>query len=80
MLFAHVEGSTSVDRPATGRIDCEPASVHAQTRLAEERLLLEATRGTGTTPVVLRLGIVYALPAPGSFVLSGGADGIGTLL
>jgi nucleoside-diphosphate-sugar epimerase len=33
--------------------------VHAQTRLAEERLLVERTRGTGTSPVILRLGMVY---------------------
>lgn len=57
--FPHVEGPTSVAQPATGRIDRDPASVHAQTRLAEERLLLETTRGTATTPVVLRLGMVY---------------------
>jgi nucleoside-diphosphate-sugar epimerase len=57
--FPHVEGGTSFERPATGRLDREPISVHAQTRLAEERLLFERTRGTTTTPVVLRLGMVY---------------------
>src|SRR5262245_39099989 len=39
--FPHVEGPTSVDAPATGRTDREPVSVHARTRLEEERLLLE---------------------------------------
>jgi nucleoside-diphosphate-sugar epimerase len=34
-------------------------SVHAQTRLREEQILLARTRGTDTTPVVLRLGMVY---------------------
>jgi len=57
--FPHVEGPTTPDAPATGRLDREPVSVHAQTRLAEERLLLERTRDTATTPVVLRLGMVY---------------------
>ncbi|HYM62034.1 MAG TPA: NAD(P)-dependent oxidoreductase [Thermoanaerobaculia bacterium] len=57
--FPHVEGPTTVAQPATGRTDRHPASVHAQTRLAEERLLLESTRGTNITPVVLRLGMVY---------------------
>lgn len=57
--FPHVEGPTTAAHPATGRLDREPMSVHARTRLAEERLLLERTRGTRTTPVVLRLGMVY---------------------
>lgn len=57
--FPHVEGPTSAERPATGRLDRDPPSVHARTRLAEERLLLDATRGTRTTPVILRLGMVY---------------------
>lgn len=57
--FPHVEGATTAAEPATGRIDRHPASVHAQTRLAEERLLLERTRGTETTAVILRLGMVY---------------------
>jgi nucleoside-diphosphate-sugar epimerase len=57
--FPHVEGPTSVERPATGRLDRQPISVHARTRLEEERLLIERTQGTATTPVVLRLGMVY---------------------
>jgi nucleoside-diphosphate-sugar epimerase len=57
--FPHVEGPTSFDRPATGQLDREPISVHAQTRLAEERLLIRNTDGTSTTPVVLRLGMIY---------------------
>jgi nucleoside-diphosphate-sugar epimerase len=59
MSFPHVEGATSVEHPATGRLDRRPISAHARTRLEEERLLLEGTQGTGTTPVVLRLGMVY---------------------
>jgi nucleoside-diphosphate-sugar epimerase len=57
--FPQVEGPTSVERPATGRLDGEPISVHAKTRLEEERLLMRRTEGTGATPVVLRLGMVY---------------------
>jgi len=57
--FPQVEGPTRVDDPATGRLDREPVSVHARTRLEEERLLLERTRESGTVGVVLRLGMVY---------------------
>lgn len=64
--FPHVEGPTSVDDPATGRLDRRAVSVHAQTRLEEERLLMSRTHGTGTTPVVLRLGMVYG---PGILML-----------
>jgi nucleoside-diphosphate-sugar epimerase len=57
--FPHVEGPTSVVQPATGRLDRQPISVHARTRLEEERLLLERTANTATSPVVLRLGMIY---------------------
>jgi len=57
--FPHVEGPTTPDQPATGRLDGAPISAHARTRLQEERLLLGRTEGTATEPVVLRLGMVY---------------------
>lgn len=57
--FPHVEGPTSAEHPATGRLDRQPISVHAQTRLEEERLLFARTEGSATAPVVLRLGMVY---------------------
>lgn len=57
--FPHVEGPTSVDHPSTGRLDGHPVSVHARTRLEEERLLFHRSRGSATTPIVLRLGMVY---------------------
>ena len=57
--FPQVEGPTTVEQPATGRLDREPISVHANTRLEEERLLIERTQGTETSPVILRLGMVY---------------------
>jgi nucleoside-diphosphate-sugar epimerase len=57
--FPQVEGPTSVERPAQGRLDGQPVSVHAQTRLEEERLLFGRTQKSATTPVVLRLGMIY---------------------
>lgn len=57
--FPHVEGPTTVDRPATGRLDGQPISVHARTRLDEEHLLFERTQKTDTVPVILRVGMVY---------------------
>jgi nucleoside-diphosphate-sugar epimerase len=57
--FPHVEGPTTPDHPATGRLNGNPISVHARTRLEEERLLFSLTRGTTTTPVVLRSATVY---------------------
>ena len=57
--FPHVEGPTSPDHPATGRLDQEPVSVHAQTRLEAEKILFAETRDTQTSPIVLRLGAVY---------------------
>jgi nucleoside-diphosphate-sugar epimerase len=57
--FPHVEGPTTPKHPATGRLDRNPISVHARTRLEEERLLMTRTDRTATTPVSLRLGMVY---------------------
>jgi nucleoside-diphosphate-sugar epimerase len=57
--FPHVEGPTTPDQPATGRLDRQPISVHARTRLEEERLLVERTNGTSTISVILRLGMIY---------------------
>lgn len=59
MSFPQVEGPTSFEHPATGRLDRQPISVHARTRLDEERLLFERTKPSATTPVVLRLGMIY---------------------
>ena len=57
--FPQVEGPTTVEQPASGRLDREPISVHAKTRLEEERLLIDRTQGTEMSPVILRLGLVY---------------------
>jgi nucleoside-diphosphate-sugar epimerase len=57
--FPHVEGPTSVEAPAMGRLDRQPISLHAQTRLEEERVLFARTQQSATAPVVLRLGMIY---------------------
>lgn len=53
--FPHVEGPTTSVAPATGRLDREPISVHARTRLEEERYLM----ANAPQPVSLRVGMVY---------------------
>jgi nucleoside-diphosphate-sugar epimerase len=57
--FPHVEGETSPDRPATIRLDGQPNSVHAQTRLAAERHLFAVCEDIDMLPVVLRAGMIY---------------------
>ena len=58
--FPHVEGESSPERPAMGRTDGTPSSVHARTRLLAEKRLFAACDGTLMVPVVLRVGAVYA--------------------
>lgn len=53
--FPHVEGPTSRQQPAIGKLDGNPISVHAKTRLEEEKLLFEQA----AKPVSLRVGMVY---------------------
>jgi len=53
--FPHVEGPTSVELPAQGRLDGNPISVHAQTRLEQEKYLFDNV----DTPISLRVGMVY---------------------
>lgn len=57
--FPHVEGETTPEAPATGRLDGAPRSVHARTRLAAEKHLFEECRRAPMTPVVLRAGMIY---------------------
>lgn len=56
--FPHVEGESTPDNPATGRLDGTPASAHARTRLEEEKLLFELEK-RGIEAVSLRVGMVY---------------------
>jgi nucleoside-diphosphate-sugar epimerase len=53
--FPHVEGPTTFERPARGRLDGSPVSVHAKTRLDEEKYFLSRI----SKPVSLRVGMVY---------------------
>jgi nucleoside-diphosphate-sugar epimerase len=53
--FPHVEGPTSVEKPASGRLDGTPISIHAKTRLEEERYLFSNV----SEPISLRVGMVY---------------------
>lgn len=53
--FPHVEGPTSRKRPATGNLDGNPVSVHAKTRLEEEKYLFNEIGH----PISLRVGMVY---------------------
>jgi nucleoside-diphosphate-sugar epimerase len=57
--FPHVEGETTPDHAATGRMDANPNVIHFRTRLEAERQLLEACKDSSTTPVIFRSGIVY---------------------
>lgn len=58
--FPHVEGETTPENPATGRLNGDPISVHARTRLEEERYLFGVTKNSETVPVSLRVGMVYS--------------------
>jgi nucleoside-diphosphate-sugar epimerase len=57
--FPHVEGETTPDRPAVGRLDATSNVVHFRTRLEAERYLLASCEGSSMVPVVFRAGIVY---------------------
>ncbi len=57
--FPHVEGETSSANPARGRLDGTPFSVHARTRLEEEKLLFDIEKETNIEAVSLRVGMVY---------------------
>jgi nucleoside-diphosphate-sugar epimerase len=54
--FPHVEGPTSFENPARGRLDGAPVSVHAKTRLEEEKSLFASRIPQA---VSLRVGMVY---------------------
>lgn len=54
--FPHVEGESSPSNPTKGSLDGNPTSMHAKTRLEEERLLMAQE---GLEKVILRVGMVY---------------------
>lgn len=55
--FPHVEGESTPDRPAQGRLAGSPESVHARTRQQAERLLFSSYERPA--PVALRAGMIY---------------------
>lgn len=57
--FPHVEGETTPDNPAKGTLDGKPESMHARTRLEEEKLLFEHETRYHFEAVSLRVGMVY---------------------
>ncbi|MGH2348458.1 MAG: NAD-dependent epimerase/dehydratase family protein [bacterium] len=57
--FPHVEGESTPEHPATGRLDGTPDSAHARTRLAAEKHLFAACQGTQVVPISLRAGTIY---------------------
>lgn len=57
--FPHVEGECSPENPATGVLDGEPESMHAKTRLEEEKLLFRYGEKYDFEAVSLRVGMVY---------------------
>jgi nucleoside-diphosphate-sugar epimerase len=59
MSFPHVEGETTPARPAAGGLQADCDVIHFRTRLQAERYLIASCRGTGTTPIILRAGVVY---------------------
>lgn len=57
--FPHVEGECSPQNPATGVLEGKPESMHAKTRLEEERLLFRYGEKYDFEAVSLRVGMVY---------------------
>ncbi|MHB1156408.1 MAG: NAD-dependent epimerase/dehydratase family protein [Phycisphaerales bacterium] len=58
--FPHVEGETTPERPANGRRDGVPDSVHARTRLQAEHVVFDGAERFGFEPVILRAGMIYS--------------------
>lgn len=57
--FPHVEGESTSINPARGHLHGHPQSVHAQTRLEEEKYLFERGSQAPFEAVALRVGMVY---------------------
>lgn len=57
--FPHVEGESSLEQPAKGSLKGNPESMHAKTRLEEEKLLFEYSQKYKFEAVSLRVGMVY---------------------
>ncbi|MCD8178545.1 MAG: NAD(P)-dependent oxidoreductase [Tannerellaceae bacterium] len=57
--FPHVEGESTPEQPARGHLKGRPESMHAKTRLEEEKLLFEYKNKYGIEAISLRVGMVY---------------------
>lgn len=57
--FPHVEGECTPDTPARGVLSGDPVSMHARTRLEEEKLLFQYGDKHQFEAVSLRVGMVY---------------------
>lgn len=57
--FPHVEGECTPENPAKGSLTGKPESMHARTRLEEEKLLFAYAEQYNFEPVSLRVGMVY---------------------
>ena len=57
--FPHVEGENTPENPARGSLDGKPESMHARTRLEEEKLLFAYGKKYNFEAVSLRVGMVY---------------------
>jgi nucleoside-diphosphate-sugar epimerase len=57
--FPHVEGETFPENPAKGILEGKPESMHAKTRLEEEKLLFSQRKEANIETVSLRVGMVY---------------------
>ncbi|MDR2953648.1 MAG: NAD(P)-dependent oxidoreductase [Prevotella sp.] len=57
--FPHVEGESTLERPAHGILSGNPQSMHARTRLEEEELLFQYGDKYQFEAVSLRVGMVY---------------------
>ncbi len=57
--FPHVEGESTPEKPTKGILNGQPISIHATTRLEEEKLLFKKGDETNIETISLRLGMVY---------------------
>lgn len=57
--FPHVEGESFYNSPARGLLNKIPNSIHAYTRLEEEKYLFSKNYNNSLEPVSLRIGMVY---------------------
>jgi len=59
ICFPHVEGETTIDNPSTCKLDGTPKSMHASTRLEEEKYLFAQQEIHMPEAVSLRVGMIY---------------------